>query len=301
MTTVQIECAIELARRGNFSRAAESLFISQPTLSRNILMLEDELGVTLFLRQKHSRTLLTPEGEIVLEGFRQAMQAINGSLKEARRLASGAFCTLRLGMLEGQMVDDKLCAILNAFLADNPRFRLEIVRETFHSLLKALAADEVDVITTLDWELRSRRGITIRPLYKLPTILVIPKSAQAPPEQDEYSLKDFAQYPFVYVTEQDSPWLKGLLLGECERAGFRPKLLEVDNMTEQITQLEMGSGVAGLNPFHSVCSSPNVRCVNIREFEPQQFSIAWKANSPSPAVSAFERWYNSCEYFEESH
>lgn len=295
MTTFQIECALELARCGNFTRAAENLFISQPTLSRYIAQLEDELHLSIFQRQKHQRTRLTPAGEQLLEGFRQALELLNDSVRRAREAAAGSEYTLRLGVLEGQMLDDKLCAILNDFLAEHQSVRLEIVRATFHSLLKKLAEDEVDVITTLDWELQQQNGFAVRPLYRLPTVLVVPRNAKLP-EQAEYSLMDFAGYPFIYVTQQDSPALIGRLMEACARAGFRPRIREVADMATQITQLELGAGVAGLNPFHSVCSSPNVRCVNIREFEPQLFSIAWKKSGAGDVVTMFAQWCKTLEF-----
>lgn len=291
MTVFQMECALEVARCGNFTRAAENLFISQPTLSRNISQLEEELRLEIFLRQKHQRTQLTPEGECLLDGFRRALDILDNSIRQARERVTGVTYTLRLGVLEGQMLDDRLCAVLNRFLTENKNVRLEIIRATFHALLKMLAEDEVDVITTLDWELRTQSGFDVRPLYRLPTVLVVPKAAVEQPQKSEYSLKDFEKYPFIYVTAQDSPALIRRLLAACEKAGFSPDIREVEDMAAQITQLEMGAGVAGLNPFHSVCSSPNVCCVAIKEFEPQQFSIAWKKNSVNPVVTLFEQWY----------
>lgn len=63
MNTTQLECFMEVANFLNFSRAAERLQITQPAVSHQISMLEDELGVKLFYRT--SKTVrLTPEGEM---------------------------------------------------------------------------------------------------------------------------------------------------------------------------------------------------------------------------------------------
>lgn len=48
MTFTQLRCFIEVARQLNFARAAETLYISQPAVSRQIHALENELGVRLF-------------------------------------------------------------------------------------------------------------------------------------------------------------------------------------------------------------------------------------------------------------
>ena len=50
MTTKQIDCCIELAHTLNFSRAAENMFVSQPTLTYQIKLLEEEIGFAIFER-----------------------------------------------------------------------------------------------------------------------------------------------------------------------------------------------------------------------------------------------------------
>ena len=61
MTTKQIDCCIALARTLNFSRAAENMFVSQPTLSYQIRLLEEEVGFTIFERSGKGAAL-TPAG-----------------------------------------------------------------------------------------------------------------------------------------------------------------------------------------------------------------------------------------------
>ena len=62
MTTKQLAYATELAKTLNFNRAAENLFISQPTLTYQIKALEDEIGFPLFDRSGKGAAL-TPAGE----------------------------------------------------------------------------------------------------------------------------------------------------------------------------------------------------------------------------------------------
>ena len=62
MTFTQLRCFIEVARQLNFARAAETLYISQPAVSRQIHALENELGVRLFDRTRHV-VALTSAGE----------------------------------------------------------------------------------------------------------------------------------------------------------------------------------------------------------------------------------------------
>ena len=62
MTTKQIDYCIELARTESFSRGAENMFVSQPTFSYQIKLLEEEVGFEIFVRNGKGATL-TPAGE----------------------------------------------------------------------------------------------------------------------------------------------------------------------------------------------------------------------------------------------
>ena len=76
MTTKQIDYCIELARTLNFSRAAENMFVSQPTFSYQIRLLEDEIGFPVFERSGKGASL-TPAGEqfvSFLSGMREDLK-----------------------------------------------------------------------------------------------------------------------------------------------------------------------------------------------------------------------------------
>ena len=77
MTTKQIDCCIELAKTLNFSRAAENLFISQSTLSQQIMNLESELGVKLFLRTTRD-VQITEAGRAFLEEAAEILRRTEG-------------------------------------------------------------------------------------------------------------------------------------------------------------------------------------------------------------------------------
>ena len=76
MTTKQIDYCIELARTLNFSRAADNMFVSQPTFSYQIRLLEDEIGFTLFERSGKGAALTPAGAQFVsfLTGMRQDLK-----------------------------------------------------------------------------------------------------------------------------------------------------------------------------------------------------------------------------------
>ena len=75
MTLQQLRYAIGISKVGSFNKAAESLFISQPSLTTAIHDLEDEIGITIFNRTSRGVTL-TPEGEEFIANL--VFEIVNG-------------------------------------------------------------------------------------------------------------------------------------------------------------------------------------------------------------------------------
>ena len=78
----QIRYVVAVARSGNFSRAAELCHVSQPSLSQQILKLEEELGERLFERTKREARP-TPHGEIFLRRALRILEEVDAARREA--------------------------------------------------------------------------------------------------------------------------------------------------------------------------------------------------------------------------
>lgn len=98
MQIQQLRYVIKAAETGNFSAAAKSLFLSQPSLSQQILNLEQELGIPLFIRHSKSVTLTDAGEQFVKSAHRivNEVDQLTENMKKYSLLQSG---TLRIGML----------------------------------------------------------------------------------------------------------------------------------------------------------------------------------------------------------
>ena len=83
MSLVQIRYFVAVAEAGNVGRAAESLHVAQPPLSRQIQALEAEIGTPLFVRTPRGMRLL-PSGEAFLQRARSILHAIDEAAAAAR-------------------------------------------------------------------------------------------------------------------------------------------------------------------------------------------------------------------------
>ncbi|MGI5935993.1 MAG: LysR family transcriptional regulator [Oscillospiraceae bacterium] len=96
MELKQLQYFLTVAKHLNFSRAAESLYISQPALSYQIAELERELGVNLFVRDRR-RVYLTPVGSALIES---AQNVLNSAAELQRKATSGVHISSEGGYLE---------------------------------------------------------------------------------------------------------------------------------------------------------------------------------------------------------
>jgi DNA-binding transcriptional LysR family regulator len=134
---------LTIARLGNFTRAAEHLHMTQPTVSQQLAALEAALGTALIERDTR-RLQLTPAGAALVP-YAERMMSLSGEAVEAVRSAAGLEeSTLRLGVghtLATYLLPDLLRRYRDAF----PRFRAKITVGNTGDLLALLVADTIDL------------------------------------------------------------------------------------------------------------------------------------------------------------
>lgn len=100
MTLQQLKYFITVAEIKNITYAAQRLYTSQPTISRQIQMLEAELGYSLFNRRSKPLKLTEP-GKILYEGMKEAISQINYTLETAKIASEGKSGTLSIAFQTG--------------------------------------------------------------------------------------------------------------------------------------------------------------------------------------------------------
>ena len=101
MNQRQIESFLAVAETGNFTRAAERLYISQPAVSKQVLSLEDELGFSLLIREYHKDVQLTEAGKLYYDFFHKVTEEYKAVYEQAQQYQQKIRGTLRLGILMG--------------------------------------------------------------------------------------------------------------------------------------------------------------------------------------------------------
>src|SRR5919107_696224 len=115
----QVEAFLEVARLGNVSRAAEALYVTQPTLTARIQALEKELGEALFVRTGRG-VRLTDAGRVFLPNAERAVQAVDDGRQALADLRSASAGRLALGAAPA-VSTYVLPPVLKRFAALHPR------------------------------------------------------------------------------------------------------------------------------------------------------------------------------------
>jgi DNA-binding transcriptional LysR family regulator len=141
----RLEMLIALAQERHFGRAAESLGITQPTLSGGIKQLEEQLGVQLVFRGSRFQGL-TPEGHRALDWARRIVGDARTLRDEMRAVKSGVSGNLRLGVIPTAL--PMVAQLTDPFLSRNPNVRVTILSMTSYEILDAIENLTIDAGVT---------------------------------------------------------------------------------------------------------------------------------------------------------
>jgi LysR family hydrogen peroxide-inducible transcriptional activator len=234
----QLRYAIAVARSGNFSRAAEQCHISQPSLSQQILKLEEELGERLFDRTKREARV-TPHGEAFLRRAVRILEEVDAATREAHEAKELISGVIAIGVIP-TIAPYLLPKVMAAFAEDYPGVKMIVQEETTARLLKLLQGYEIDfalISPPFDTE-----GLETQHLLDEELLLALPRKHPLTGKKS-ISTHDLERERLILMKE-------GHCLGEqvlsfCNRRELRPKVSFRSAQLETIQSLiAAGMGIS---------------------------------------------------------
>lgn len=250
MTLQQLKYLVAIADSGlNITAAAERLYTSQPGISKQLKLLEQELGVQLFTRKGKSLTAITPAGKDVIGRARRIMREVENIRNLASDLSGEQEGTLSIATTHTQ-ARHVLPDVIREFRERYPKINLELHQGTSEQIAELVAANRVDfAIATGSRQLFP--GLVLLPCFSWDRIVLVPNGHPLTANK-ELSLRVLAGYPLVTyvfgVTGESS--LKKAFAGQ----GLEPNVVFTARDADIIkTYVRMGMGVGIVAPMAYEC------------------------------------------------
>jgi LysR family transcriptional regulator, benzoate and cis,cis-muconate-responsive activator of ben and cat genes len=276
---------VAVAEELNFTRAAEKLRLAQPSLTRQIHNLEDELGVRLLDRSRN-QVSLTEEGRSFLVDARRLVVLSLESVKSVQRFSRGESEQLNIGYLF-KFNFDLLPVTLAAFYQTRPETSVNLFDMSPAEQLRALEVRKIDLgfvglrppaasknTTVLAWECVARHKV----------VVVLPETHPLA-KKNKIKITDLKSLFFVAMSEQTHPGSRDWLSGICQEAGFTPRILQdVDLESGLMTFVAEGLGVTLAREQIKNLPHPGVVFRPLAIAAKADYWIAWHRENHSKAL-----------------
>jgi DNA-binding transcriptional LysR family regulator len=276
---------VAVAEMLNFTKAAEKLRLAQPSLTRQIHNLEEEIGVQLFNRSK-SHVALTVEGRSFLVDARRLLVLATESVAAVQRLSRGETGQLNIGYVSNFNFD-LLPRTLGAFREGFPHIALNLFDMTPAEQLRGLEARKIDlgfigfrpsvVTKDLQWECIARHR----------TIVAIPQRHPLAKKR-LIKLADLKAMFFVGMSEKTHPGFRDWLCEVCRPGDFIPRILQDAEIEPGLMRfVAEGLGVTLAREQLKHLPHPGVVFRPLRPSIKTDYCIAWNRDNDSRALQQY--------------
>jgi DNA-binding transcriptional LysR family regulator len=290
MKDFQIDYFLAVAKDCSFVKAAERLYISQPSISRQISSLEKELGVLLFDRRHNSGTKLTAAGELFYTFFKDYKNGLLAAKYHAKIITEKIAGIFRVGYTEGWSMPEFFPELLKNLNRKYPSIHISLYAWNLRELIEELESGNLDIIIFPEMVTS-----IIPPSFALQRITEIPHillySTRSPQARLENpALEDFKDVSIYVVKTYDNIIEYVRRLFQSYRIDSE-KIVPVPNIETAISRVQNELGVIVLNAWCREQYDQRFRRLFLKTF--QKISFAYLRNDVNPFLRIFmEKFMN---------
>ncbi|MFZ7942425.1 MULTISPECIES: LysR family transcriptional regulator [Bacillaceae] len=214
----QIHYFIEVAKREHVTEAAHALHVAQSAVSRQIVNLEAELGVDLFIREGRN-VKLTPIGSLFLEQMQQAMKLIDNAKREVEEFLDPEKGTIRIGF-PSSLAAYTLPTAVSAFRERYPHVKFQLNQGSYQSLIDGVIKGEFN-LALLGPVPKKEKKIRGRTLFTEKIVALLPATHPLAKKRvitlAELREDSFVLFPKGFI-------LREIIVDACSQLGFEPQV-----------------------------------------------------------------------------
>lgn len=262
--------------RGSYAAAAEQLNKVPSALSYIVQKLEEQLNVTIFIRQGR-RAVLTPAGKHLLVEGRKVLNAINALSEQTQTIANGWEPKIRIAC--DSIIDIKQTFhAIQQFLVEHKSVEIDVQEEVMNGTWEALIEDRVDLVIGAPSPIPNQKGIRAVKIKELVSALVVSTShelsIQLSRSKEPFEVSELIKYRSIIVhdtAKHEVPWTINLIEGSQH--------FYVSTIAHKLTAILAGIGIGHLPKcmVQPYIESGELQIIELADKPaPQDLFMAWK-------------------------
>ncbi len=291
MNIEQIKYFLEIAKTGSLMEAAKNLHITQPTLSRQMTHIEEELNMQIFYRTNHGMKL-TPSGHVLFNEWTKTLDVYEKSISKALSAFKGIKGSLSIGILDGLKIGEKFPKFLEYMKDNYPNIEVTLERLSFNNITDKLSHNELDIAISLDVNFLRKTNLILRNIRSYEPAIAVPKTNPLSKKKNP-SIEDFRDEDFAIVDKSECVEGVNVIVDVCKKYGdFLPNLYFVPSMANVLLWLESGCKCALLNMEMQIADNPNIKMIKMPYDTSEHYvQMAYNVKNENFALKIMEDYY----------
>ncbi len=277
----QLKYFVAIAEAGNIGQAAKLLHLTQPPLSRQISLLENELSTPLFLRHPKGVTL-TPAGERFYKDAKQILASMSDAYNNVQNIIQGKAGQLSIGFMM-HAAYNIIPQLTKKYLAQYPDVALHLQEVIPTELIQLIKSAKFDAAVMLKTECDA--SLSSLKLKEEKLCLAVPTSHSLA-TTDIISGALLSQESFIATPMNVAPQLRNALESYASQFNFEPKVILETQLQQTIVNMvseELGIALVP-EPLKKV-QIPNVTFRDLPDAPSVEYVIVWRKDSLNPALT----------------
>lgn len=256
MNSTQVKCFLEIVRCGlNYSKAAQSLFITQPVLSRHINKLEAELSVSLLNTSNKKAVELTTAGKVLYDFFDNVSRNFEDALAKVAEISERPIGKIKIAYFHAWDVLDVM-AKADQFSKKYPDTDITFVSLNFEEIARGLRSRDFDVAFTTLFSVKNVPELYIREVEDSPMMLLFSSGGRMISNDAPLTFAGFKDDTlYVLASDEESVSLE-MYTRVFLCLGFTPKITILPNFDTILMRIQGGRGYMVISQRIRIKDSP---------------------------------------------
>ncbi len=285
MNLSRIHEFLVLAKHLNYSKAANSLYLTQPVLSRHIHALEEELNAQLFVRDTH-KVELTAMGKLCEAEFTKLMNCYNEVMENIIESTDTKNSTLSVGIL-GRAAKPFIVQFSNHFKLNYPNIHIDYTSTDLAPLISGVENDTYDVAFVSHIDTSKFTNFEVKHISYDSLCAIVPRNSKFV-DRESISISELDKVDMIYFQKNDNPNVAHFHDTLFEKFNVKPNIVQyVSNVDSGLFYSDLGLGIF-IIPKHLTFMATNQPIVDISDTEAKiSLSLIWKKNNTKGSLKTF--------------